>query len=370
MWEARTELVRRMDAANVVICRAQREFLALVAEADATESWADDGARDMAQWLWMRYGITDWKARRWIASAHALEMLPKVSAAMCRGHLCIDKVMELTRFATPETEDELVPWAVRVAPGRIRERADVERCRAVEEARDVDRDRRLDWWFFDEGRRFSLEAELPAADGAVVARALERLADDLPVMPDEHAVHDRPARLADAMVAMASVTVAADADPDRALVVVHADVDSLSAEATGCEIDGGGVAHAETARRLACSARVQAVFEDGAGNVVHLGGIRREPPTWMARQLRYRDHGCVFPGCGTRAFTEGHHIEWWGRGGRTVLENLALVCSWHHKLVHEYRWVIRRGRDGVVRWYRPDGRRYLAGPGPPPAIAS
>ncbi len=30
----------------------------------------------MAHWLKMRYGVSDWKARRWIASAHALESCP------------------------------------------------------------------------------------------------------------------------------------------------------------------------------------------------------------------------------------------------------------------------------------------------------
>ena len=33
----------------------------------------------MAHWLKMRYGISDWKARRWIAAAHALESLPLTS---------------------------------------------------------------------------------------------------------------------------------------------------------------------------------------------------------------------------------------------------------------------------------------------------
>jgi hypothetical protein len=86
------------------------------------------------------------------------------------------------------------------------------------------------------------------------------------------------------------------------------------------------VAHPETVRRLACNARVQAIVEDPAGNLEHIGRIRREPPAWMARQLRYRDRGCVFPGCGTRAFTDAHHIEWWSNGGRTTLENLVLPC--------------------------------------------
>jgi hypothetical protein len=84
----------------------------------------------------------------------------------------------------------------------------------------------------------------------------------------------------------------------------------------------------------------------------------------MMRQLRYRDQECRFPGCGSRRFTEAHHVRWWSRGGRTDLENLVLTCTFHHKLVHEYGWSLAREPDNTVRWHRPDGTRYRAGPSP------
>ena len=93
--------------------------------------------------------------------------------------------------------------------------------------------------------------------------------------------------------------------------------------------------------------------------------MSREPSSWMMRQLRYRDHGCRFPGCGARAFTQAHHIVWWEHSGRTELPNLVLVCTFHHKLVHEHGWRITRHEDGSLDWFRPDGTRYRAGPGPP-----
>ncbi|MGZ5349813.1 MAG: HNH endonuclease signature motif containing protein [Actinomycetota bacterium] len=84
----------------------------------------------------------------------------------------------------------------------------------------------------------------------------------------------------------------------------------------------------------------------------------------MLRQLRYRDRGCVFPGCGTRSFTEAHHVVWWSKGGTTDLENLVVICSFHHRLVHEHGWRLSRAPDGEVRWFRADGERFLAGPSP------
>jgi hypothetical protein len=111
------------------------------------------------------------------------------------------------------------------------------------------------------------------------------------------------------------------------------------------------------------------VLEGDRGEVIRLGRIRRAPPAWMVRQLRYRDRECRFPGCGTRRFTQAHHIRFWGEGGRTELENLVLICSFHHKLVHEYGWRIRREHTGEVRCARPDGTRYRAGPSPPMRLA-
>jgi len=125
------------------------------------------------------------------------------------------------------------------------------------------------------------------------------------------------------------------------------------------------VIHPETAKRLLCSSRVQAMIEDGMGQPVGVGRMAREPSAWMLRQLRYRDRECRFPGCGARRFTQAHHIEWWERGGRTDLDNLLLLCTFHHKLVHEYGWTVSRSKGGTVRWSHPDGTRYR-GPAPPP----
>ena len=359
------DIVREMDAAHVRIGQAHRDLLSLIAVADRREHWRDAGARDMAHWLWMRYGVSHWKATRWIAAAHALESLPRISAALASGELGVDKVVELTRFATPDTEARLVAWAAAVSCGAIRRTGDLAARRQVEEARDADSARRLTWAYSEDGRRVEISVDLPAAQGTVVVRTIERVAGELPVMPGEQSDLSIDARRADALVALASARIARDPDPDRATIVLHASVESLSSPDGSCELEGGGIVHAEVARRLACSGRVQTVVEDDAGRVVHLGQMTREPPAWMMRQLRYRDPGCVFPGCGTRRFTHAHHIVWWNKGGATDLDNLVLVCSFHHKLVHEYGWSLRRDPGGAVSWFQPEGSRYRAGPGPP-----
>ena len=360
----RAAIASELDAAHACVGRAHLKLLRLIAAADRFETWRNSGARDTAHWLGMRYGISQWKARRWIAASHALEVLPRLSDALDTGDLGIDKVVELARFATPENESRLIPWARAVSCGTVRHRGDLETKPSIDDVRETEHARSASWWYFDDGRRFGLEAELPASQGAIVARALERVAETVPTMPDEESDHDAAARRADGLVALCSARVAVDAEPDRATVVVHARLGAPEGDLAGCELEGGPVIHPQTVRRLLCNGRVQTVVEDGDGRVLGLGRMSRDPAPWMIRQVRYRDRECRFPGCGARRFTEAHHIVWWRHGGRTDLDNLVLICSFHHRLVHEHGWSVGREPDGDVTWRRPNGARYEAGPSP------
>jgi hypothetical protein len=349
------ELIEALDAAHRETSRIQREMFDAIAQMDRLEIWRGSGARDMAHWLAMRQGISQWKARRWIVAAHALEHLSDLARAFSTGELGIDKVVELARFASFESEAGLIRWATFVSCAAVRRRADLEVRRAIDDVRDAERARFLNWWHLDDGNRLGLEAELPAAHGAVVASALQRVTETLPVMPGEEDPICAEARRADALVALCSSRLADDADADRATVVVHARLGDLAATRGSAEIEGGGAIHLETARRLLCDGRVQTVLEDQNGEPLRLGRLSREPSASMIRLLRHRDVECRFPGCGARRFTQAHHIVWWGEGGTTDLDNLVLVCFFHHRLVHEHGWAVRRDGGGGLRWIRPDG---------------
>ena len=90
---------------------------------------------------------------------------------------------------------------------------------------------------------------------------------------------------------------------------------------------------AESARRLACDA-----------SLVSVGRKSRVVPAAMRRALDARDEGrCRFPGCENRRWVDAHHIVHWARGGETKLDNLVLLCSRHHRLVHEGGFGLARG---------------------------
>jgi len=79
------DLTQGIDSAHARISSTQRELLRLIAEGDRRELWRNSGARDMAHWISIRHGISDWKARRWVVAAHALERLPRLSGGVHVG---------------------------------------------------------------------------------------------------------------------------------------------------------------------------------------------------------------------------------------------------------------------------------------------
>jgi hypothetical protein len=67
----------------------------------------------------------------------------------------------------------------------------------------------------------------------------------------------------------------------------------------------------------------------------------RTVPPRMRRALEIRDRHCAFPGCRIGiGWCEAHHIHEWEHGGETNLDNLVLLCSRHHHVVHEGGWTI------------------------------
>src|SRR5207249_3257784 len=124
-----------------------------------------------------------------------------------------------TRSGCPQQRDSATKNSSTRSMDRIGKlRADLEVSRTIEDVRDAEHARFLNWWSLDDGNRFGLEAELPAAQGAVVVRALERMSDSIPLMPGEDDPAFAAARRADALVALCSNRIAVDADPDRSTV--------------------------------------------------------------------------------------------------------------------------------------------------------
>lgn len=98
------------------------------------------------------------------------------------------------------------------------------------------------------------------------------------------------------------------------------------------------------------------VTEDDRGAPLDVGRKQRIVSTPLKRALWSRDRGCTFPGCPNRRYIDAHHIRHWADGGETSIENLTLLCSHHHRALHEGRFAIRRDGLGGIYFQRADGR--------------
>ena len=70
------------------------------------------------------------------------------------------------------------------------------------------------------------------------------------------------------------------------------------------------------------------------GQVIGSGRATRTISRRLRRALEHRDHCCVVPGCGATRGLHAHHLRHWEDGGPTDLDNLVLLCPYHHRLHH------------------------------------
>jgi hypothetical protein len=98
------------------------------------------------------------------------------------------------------------------------------------------------------------------------------------------------------------------------------------------------------------------VVEDADGTPLDVGRKQRTVSTPLKRALYARDRGCTFPGCHRTRYLDGHHVQHWVDGGETSADNLTLLCTYHHRLLHEGGYGIVKEAEGMLRFVTADGR--------------
>ena len=107
--------------------------------------------------------------------------------------------------------------------------------------------------------------------------------------------------------------------------------------------DGTPVPISEVARAL-CDCELTRIVLDARSEPIDLGRTQRTYTGVQRRGVIARDGGCAWEGCTMAArWCEVHHLTWWDRdGGRTAVEDGALVCSYHHHEIHRLDLMVRR----------------------------
>jgi hypothetical protein len=262
-------------------------------------------------------------------------------------------------------EDLLLAYALDTTAENVEERCRQIRNVAPESVHDARRawaNRSLTAWRDDRRGLLRLTVEVPIEEGELILRAIDcavaagEVTTDIDPAASESKSTAWRAQQADALVAVAKSYLdgghggEGGSTADHTQVVVHADAKSLRGGAGCSDLP------IETVKRLLCDCSLVTVFEDESGHPLDVGRKQRVVSTPLRRALYARDRGCTFPGCHRKRYLDGHHLEHWINGGETKPENLALLCTYHHRMLHEGGFSIAKEADETLRFVTADGR--------------
>lgn len=167
-----------------------------------------------------------------------------------------------------------------------------------------------------------------------------------------------PRRLADALVDLARHVLDGGELPtqggEKPHVTITVSLNDL--------IEGRGVAHTDwqgpipigaLAEHL-CDCKITRVVLGAHGEPLEVGRTTYLVRGPLRRALIARDRGCGWPGCRRPPqWCSAHHISSWiSENGATIIENLVLLCHYHHQMIHERDWTIRVV-DGIPEFIPP-----------------
>ena len=373
-------LAGRICAAAAEAARSQYVLLELVGEFDAAGGlryWT--GFKSLAHWLSWCCSMTPGVAREHVRVARALRRMPRIAGLFREARLSYSKVREVTRVVDVVDEQRLAGLALTATAAQLARM--ISGFRSADGLRLKQQTKRRVWWHEREDGLIDFRARLPKEEAAVLLAALEAAKDQFgppPPKPDPCGAAEQQAAPgvgvysnADALldVARSFLDVAPQdrSGEDRTLVVVHVSAEQLArtvpdvpagtaqpAEAV-CHIEGVGSVEAATAQKLACDGALLGAVVDKHGTVLALGRSKRLVSKAQRRALLIRDRMCCYPGCHQIRHLKAHHVISWSLGGRTDLNNLILLCQWHHTAVHEGG--ISISHDGNTWLFtQPDGR--------------
>ena len=140
----------------------------------------------------------------------------------------------------------------------------------------------------------------------------------------------------------------------RTQMIVTVPLTSLQQGLAGACLDFTTTLSATEARMLACDCAITPAVLGTAGEPLDIGRSRRLITPSQRKALVLRDRGCAFPGCHRKPqYCDGHHVRAWYHGGRTDLNNLCLLCPYHHRLVHRAKWEVHIAADGLAEFIPP-----------------
>ncbi len=334
---------------------------------------------------WERDAI-DLVGARSLSSGEALPpRYPAVAAAVNAGTISTTHARLITDMlrSAPTTvrvderaraEAKLVAYAREHDPAALRNR-----CVEMAEELDPDgslgstreeRDRARSFHLGKQDRHgmYPVKGRLDPECGALLQAAISPLAAPVPG-PDgerdprttEQRNHDAVADLA--RRALAGGTAAGSDLPVRhglpGKLIVKIGLDQLEAR-TGCASTiHGGRLPARDLLRLAVDMGVIPVVLDADGQILHFGEEQRLATPELRLAAWVLDGGCTFQACSVPAvWCQGAHGVPFRTSKQTTIDDLGLLCGYHHRVVDNQEWTMRRVKHRIwltpPKWIDPD----------------
>ena len=299
----------------------------LVAEIDREELWGATGARSVAALVAWKTGTSHANAAAIATVAQRAEAFPRCVQGLREGRLSLDQVgviagragegsdAHYAQLASVATVSQL-HTAIRMEP-----RPDPAPRPGPQAAITKTSDGAFDLW----------RITLPLVESATFEAALHSHRDALVAecKPDEPSAMPTNVEAFMRLVERGwDAEVQRRPHGQRTTVVVHLDVEQKIGA-----LHLGPLLPASERQYLTCDATCEVWFERD-GDVIGSGRTTRTISRRLRRALEHRHRSCAVPGCAATRGLHAHHIRHWEDGGATELDNLVLLCPYHHRLHH------------------------------------
>ncbi|KUI06201.1 hypothetical protein AU190_12390, partial [Mycolicibacterium acapulense] len=320
----------------------------IVAQIEREGAWGATGARSVKALVAWKLGLSDTTAKTITAIAHRIEEFPRCTEQLRQGQLSADQVGVIAQHAGPGSDEHYAQLASVATVSQLRFAAKLE-PRPEPERPAPSPEPSLTKTVGEQSTTYRIT--LPTLEAAKFDAALQSHRDAL---INEHIsdhgpdtdgdTHERRERLGDLRrqppfpslgdAFMRLVDAGWDTEVARrphgqdTTVIVHFDVDKAAAWP-----HLGPVLSEADRRLLLCDTGCE-IWLERHGQLIGAGRATRVISRRLRRALEHRDRTCRVPGCGATRGLHAHHLVHWEDGGPTELNNLVLVCPYHHRLHH------------------------------------
>jgi len=358
-----------------------RLALALRRLENSGELATHDKALTTRAWLRDRARMTDEQAGRWVSRARLLDRFTTVADRALTGELSAGQIDVLRAFCPPrlrplmdDHQHEVIPTLTSLSTADTIKVMDDwrKKAEAIIEGSEpkAEPQRSLSMTTASDGGLLG-KFELHGGAAAEVAAALKTAS----TYEGEHDTRTKLERDADALHDVCAFYNRQNDKPTTKRRHPHVELslrgDTLTSDLLLAEHpETGRLFDHATTETVLCDCLIHQIMLGTNELPIGYGRARYSVPRHLFRLTAQRDGGCRFPGCDRPvSHCDAHHLHHWRKGGFTDYDNLGLLCSRHHHLVHREKVIVKVLPSAEMHFTWPDGTHRSTQPrGKPPKV--